>query len=112
MNKLPAIFYPETTDIYDMKNMPRLCYCIHALSMHMFKLGLAPQIHDLEGQLKFTAEEITAMQDSDIKQGFLGFRIWDERQIDNWNEISQTPLNSIFLCYTKWLRPSMFDIPL
>ena len=65
--KLPAIFYPETTDIYDMKNMPRLCYCIHALSMHMFKLGLAPQIHDLEGQLKFTAEEITAMQDKDIK---------------------------------------------
>ena len=50
-----------------MKNMPRLCYCIHALSMHMFKLGLAPQIHDLEGQLKFTAEEITAMQDKDIK---------------------------------------------
>jgi Ras GTPase-activating-like protein IQGAP2/3 len=62
--KLPAIFYPETTDIYDMKNMPRLCYCIHALSMHMFKLGLAPQIHDLEGQLKFTAEEITAMQEA------------------------------------------------
>ena len=67
MKKLPAIFYPETTDIYDMKNMPRLCYCIHALSMHMFKLGLAPQIHDLEGQLKFTAEEITAMQDTDIR---------------------------------------------
>ena len=67
LKKLPAIFYPETTDIYDMKNMPRLCYCIHALSMHMFKLGLAPQIHDLEGQLKFTAEEITAMQDKDIK---------------------------------------------
>ena len=67
MKKLPAIFYPETTDIYDMKNMPRLCYCIHALSMHMFKLGLAPQIHDLEGQLKFTAEEITAMQDKDIR---------------------------------------------
>ena len=22
--KLPAIFYPETTDVYDMKNMPKL----------------------------------------------------------------------------------------
>lgn len=25
------IFYPETTDIYDHKNMPRVIYCIHAL---------------------------------------------------------------------------------
>ena len=57
--KLPAIFYPETTDVYDLKNMPKLCYCIHALSLHMFKLGLAPQINDLEGLLKFTEEEIS-----------------------------------------------------
>ncbi|XP_071370167.1 ras GTPase-activating-like protein IQGAP3 [Centroberyx affinis] len=28
---LPAIFHPETTDIYDKKNMPRAVYCIHAL---------------------------------------------------------------------------------
>lgn len=24
-------FYPETTDIYDRKNIPRLIYCLHAL---------------------------------------------------------------------------------
>ncbi|NXW36809.1 IQGA1 protein, partial [Phaetusa simplex] len=30
---LPKIFYPETTDIYDRKNMPRCIYCIHALSL-------------------------------------------------------------------------------
>ena len=60
--KFPSIFYPETTDIYDMKNLPRLCYCIHALSMHLYKLGQAPQIQDLEGILKFTEEEITAME--------------------------------------------------
>uniref|UniRef100_A0A8C2DZT1 IQ motif containing GTPase activating protein 1 n=1 Tax=Cyprinus carpio TaxID=7962 RepID=A0A8C2DZT1_CYPCA len=34
---LPKIFYPETTDIYDRKNMPRCIYCIHALSQ--FTLG-------------------------------------------------------------------------
>uniref|UniRef100_UPI00358DFC3F ras GTPase-activating-like protein IQGAP2 n=1 Tax=Myxine glutinosa TaxID=7769 RepID=UPI00358DFC3F len=28
---LPKIFYPETTDVYDRKNMPRTVYCIHAL---------------------------------------------------------------------------------
>lgn len=28
---VPQIFWPETTDIYDRKNMPRVIYCIHAL---------------------------------------------------------------------------------
>lgn len=30
------IFYPETTDIYDRKNMPRCIYCIHALRYFLF----------------------------------------------------------------------------
>uniref|UniRef100_A0A663DU29 IQ motif containing GTPase activating protein 3 n=1 Tax=Aquila chrysaetos chrysaetos TaxID=223781 RepID=A0A663DU29_AQUCH len=59
---LPLIFYPETTDIYDKKNMPRVVYCIHALSLYLFKLGLAPQIQDLYGKLDFTEEEINNMK--------------------------------------------------
>ncbi|KAK6188369.1 hypothetical protein SNE40_004554 [Patella caerulea] len=59
---LPKIFYPETTDIYDRKNMPRAIYCIHALSLYLFKLGLAPQIQDLYGKINFTEEEISAMR--------------------------------------------------
>ncbi|KAL7887531.1 hypothetical protein AOLI_G00052520 [Acnodon oligacanthus] len=59
---LPSIFYPETTDIYDKKNMPRTVYCIHALSLYLFRLGLAPQIHDLCGKVKFTEEEINNMK--------------------------------------------------
>uniref|UniRef100_A0AAR2INF2 IQ motif containing GTPase activating protein 3 n=1 Tax=Pygocentrus nattereri TaxID=42514 RepID=A0AAR2INF2_PYGNA len=59
---LPSIFYPETTDIYDKKNMPRTVYCIHALSLYLFRLGLAPQIHDLYGKVKFTEEEINNMK--------------------------------------------------
>lgn len=27
------VFFPETTDIYDKKNMPKLIYCIHALRL-------------------------------------------------------------------------------
>ncbi|CAC5411023.1 IQGAP1 [Mytilus coruscus] len=53
---LPKIFYPETTDIYDRKNMPRSIYCIHALSLFCFKLGIAPQIQDLYGKVQFTGE--------------------------------------------------------
>ncbi|XP_010562410.1 PREDICTED: ras GTPase-activating-like protein IQGAP3 [Haliaeetus leucocephalus] len=59
---LPSIFHPETTDIYDKKNMPRVVYCIHALSLYLFKLGLAPQIQDLYGKLDFTEEEINNMK--------------------------------------------------
>uniref|UniRef100_UPI00398EE416 ras GTPase-activating-like protein IQGAP1 n=1 Tax=Pristiophorus japonicus TaxID=55135 RepID=UPI00398EE416 len=59
---LPKIFYPETTDIYDRKNMPRCIYCIHALSLYLFKLGLAPQIQDLYGKVAFTEEEINNMK--------------------------------------------------
>uniref|UniRef100_A0A673JJ39 Ras GTPase-activating-like protein IQGAP1 n=1 Tax=Sinocyclocheilus rhinocerous TaxID=307959 RepID=A0A673JJ39_9TELE len=55
---LPKIFYPETTDIYDRKNMPRCIYCIHALSLYLFKLGLAPQITDLYGKVAFTGESL------------------------------------------------------
>ncbi|XP_063295545.1 ras GTPase-activating-like protein IQGAP3 [Pelobates fuscus] len=59
---LPTLFQPETTDIYDKKNMPRVIYCIHALSLFLFKLGLAPQIQDLYGIAKFTDEEINHMK--------------------------------------------------
>ncbi|XP_061700605.1 ras GTPase-activating-like protein IQGAP3 [Syngnathoides biaculeatus] len=59
---LPPIFHPETTDIYDKKNMPRAVYCIHALSLYLYRLGLAPQISDLCGKVKFTADEINNMR--------------------------------------------------
>uniref|UniRef100_A0A4W6DI51 IQ motif containing GTPase activating protein 3 n=1 Tax=Lates calcarifer TaxID=8187 RepID=A0A4W6DI51_LATCA len=57
-----TIFHPETTDVYDKKNMPRAVYCIHALSLYLYRLGLAPQIHDLYGKVKFTEEEINNMK--------------------------------------------------
>ncbi|KAL8562627.1 hypothetical protein ACOMHN_011199 [Nucella lapillus] len=66
---LPKIFYPETTDIYDKKNIPRAVYCIHALSLYLFKLGLAPQIQDLYGKINFTEEEISAMRSELDKYG-------------------------------------------
>ncbi|XP_016077062.1 PREDICTED: ras GTPase-activating-like protein IQGAP3 [Miniopterus natalensis] len=66
---LPSTFFPETTDIYDKKNMPRVVYCIHALSLFLFRLGLAPQIQDLYGKVKFTAEELSNMASELAKYG-------------------------------------------
>ncbi|KAF7992470.1 hypothetical protein HCN44_001808 [Aphidius gifuensis] len=67
--QLPLTFQPETTDIYDKKNMPRVIYCIHALSTHLFKLGKAPQIQDLYGKVNFTDAEINAVKEELKKYG-------------------------------------------
>ncbi|XP_066597001.1 ras GTPase-activating-like protein IQGAP1 [Prorops nasuta] len=67
--QLPLTFQPETTDIYDKKNMPRVIYCIHALSTHLFKYGKAPQIQDLYGKVNFTDDEIGAVSKELQKYG-------------------------------------------
>uniref|UniRef100_A0A8B9ERM3 IQ motif containing GTPase activating protein 3 n=1 Tax=Anser cygnoides TaxID=8845 RepID=A0A8B9ERM3_ANSCY len=86
---LPSLFHPETTDIYDKKNMPRVVYCIHALSLYLFKLGLAPQIQDLYGKVDFTEEEINNMQRELDKYGLqlpafskIGGILADELSVD------------------------------
>uniref|UniRef100_A0A674E3W9 IQ motif containing GTPase activating protein 2 n=1 Tax=Salmo trutta TaxID=8032 RepID=A0A674E3W9_SALTR len=66
---LPKIFYPETTDVYNRKNMPKVVYCIHALSLYLYKRGIAPQIQDLLGKVAFTEEEISNMRSELEKYG-------------------------------------------
>lgn len=34
--------------------MPRVIYCLHALSTHLFKLGKAPPMQDLYGKVNFS----------------------------------------------------------
>ncbi|KAI5708213.1 hypothetical protein M8J77_018222 [Diaphorina citri] len=60
---LPKTFLPETVDIYESKNMPRLIYCIHALSRHLFRTGHAPLIQDLFGKVEFSESDIDTMKD-------------------------------------------------
>ncbi|KAJ0182491.1 hypothetical protein K1T71_001860 [Dendrolimus kikuchii] len=59
--ELPVTFQPEITDVYDNKNMPRVIYCIHALSSHLFKMGKAPLIHDVFGKIIFTDEQLDSV---------------------------------------------------
>lgn len=57
---LPEIFIFETLDLYEKKNIPKVIYCIHALSHLLAKLGLAPHIKNLVGKLQFTDEQLDA----------------------------------------------------
>lgn len=47
------MFLFELIDLYDKKNIPKVIYCIHALSHLLHKKGLAPRIKDLLGKLQF-----------------------------------------------------------
>lgn len=46
------IFTPETTDIYDRKNLPRVVFCIHALSLFLYQQGVAANpVENLSGEV-------------------------------------------------------------
>lgn len=48
------IFRFETVDLYDGKNIPKVIYCIHALSHLLARRGLTGEMNDLVGQIDFT----------------------------------------------------------
>lgn len=67
---LPAIFLPETTDLYDRKNMPRVIYSIHALSLYLYRLGKAPPMPSLYGKAQFSDEAVKLMSLELKRYGF------------------------------------------
>ncbi|KAI8068711.1 hypothetical protein BC940DRAFT_346392 [Gongronella butleri] len=60
--RLPQIFWFELTDLYDKKNIPKVIFCIHALSHLLARKKLAPRIKNLFGELEFTKEELSSTQ--------------------------------------------------
>ncbi|XP_054721291.1 ras GTPase-activating-like protein IQGAP2 [Uloborus diversus] len=58
---LPELFYPNAFDVYGKKNMPKAVYCIHALSLHLYRFGEGIKILDLWGKIKFSDEEIDSV---------------------------------------------------
>ncbi|KAJ2709774.1 iqgap- protein, partial [Coemansia spiralis] len=60
--RLPRLFHFELTDLYDRKNMPRVIYCLHALSHFLLKMGIAPEMEDLVGHLEFSDAQLAQTQ--------------------------------------------------
>lgn len=59
---LPSIFWFEFVDLYDGKNMPKVIYCIHALSHLLHSNQTAPKIKNLDGEFSFSDEILVATQ--------------------------------------------------
>lgn len=61
--ELPDLFRFELIDLYEKKNIPKVIYCVHALSWILFRKGIVDfRIGNLVGQLEFEHHELEAMQ--------------------------------------------------
>lgn len=68
--ELPELFRFELVDLYEKKNIPKVIYCIHALSWLLFRKGIVDfRIGNLVGQLQFEDHELEAMQKGLDKAG-------------------------------------------
>ncbi|KAH0587587.1 hypothetical protein H2248_006362 [Termitomyces sp. 'cryptogamus'] len=59
---LPEGFIFELTDLYEKKNMPKVIYCIHALSHLLARRGMAQRIGNLLGRLQFSDDQLQKTQ--------------------------------------------------
>lgn len=61
--ELPDLFWFELVDLYEKKNIPKVVYCIHALSWLLYRKGIVDfRIGNLVGQLQFEDHELEATQ--------------------------------------------------
>lgn len=61
--ELPELFRFELVDLYEKKNVPKVIYCIHALSWLLFRKGVVDfRIGNLVGQLQFEDHELEETQ--------------------------------------------------
>ncbi|KAF2469000.1 ras GTPase activating protein-like protein [Lindgomyces ingoldianus] len=68
--ELPELFRFELVDLYEKKNVPKVVYCIHALSWLLFRKGIVDfRIGNLVGKLQFEDHELEAMQKGLDKSG-------------------------------------------
>ncbi|KAJ7276452.1 hypothetical protein B0H12DRAFT_1085502 [Mycena haematopus] len=59
---LPEGFIFELTDLYEKKNLPKVIYCIHALSHLLARRGMAQRIGNLLGALQFSDDQLQRTQ--------------------------------------------------
>lgn len=68
--ELPELFHFELIDLYEKKNIPKVIYCIHALSWLLYRKGMVDfRIGNLIGQLEFEHHELEEMQKGLDKSG-------------------------------------------
>jgi Ras GTPase-activating-like protein IQGAP2/3 len=68
--ELPDLFRFELIDLYEKKNIPKVIYCIHALSWLLYRKGIVDfRIGNLVGQLEFDHHDLEQTQKGLDKAG-------------------------------------------
>ena len=68
--ELPELFRFELIDLYEKKNIPKVIYCVHALSWLLYRKSIVDfRIGNLVGQLEFEHHELEEMQKGLDKAG-------------------------------------------
>lgn len=52
------LFRFETVDLYDGKNLHKVIFCLHALSLLLYRRGMTGRMEDLNGKVEFSGELI------------------------------------------------------
>lgn len=99
---VPDLFTFELTDLYDAKNIPKVWFCLHAMSYMLHKSDSSnPQIESLVGKVDFTPEDIRSANKSLAGTGLPNFASADN---DNPNSGESSYMN-------RALSPSKFISP-
>ncbi|KAI9710890.1 MAG: hypothetical protein M1828_002001 [Chrysothrix sp. TS-e1954] len=62
--ELPEVFQFELEDLFSRKNLPRVIYCIHAVSFLLARLGWVERpVRDLQGLLKYNKDDVDEAKD-------------------------------------------------
>lgn len=71
---VPDLFRFELTDLYDAKNVPKVWFCLHAMSYMLNKIEPSyPQVENLVNQVDFSGEEIRTANRALVGAGLPNF---------------------------------------
>ncbi|EGV65757.1 iqgap- protein [Yamadazyma tenuis] len=85
---VPDIFTFELTDLYDAKNVPKVWFCLHAMSYMLHKYNPEfPQIKSLVGRCEFCPEDIRTANRALVGAGLPNFSSADNNNDSTFDSI-------------------------
>lgn len=105
---VPDLFTFELTDLYDAKNVPKVWFCLHAMSYMLHKSNPEfPQVENLVGQCSFLADDIRSANRALVGSGLPNFASADN---DDSTFESSYMNKAIENSPKKFVSPKKFEI--
>ncbi|CAH2355949.1 ras GTPase-activating-like protein Iqg1p [[Candida] railenensis] len=93
---VPDLFRFELTDLYDAKNVPKVWFCIHALSYTIGKSdSTLPSVENLVGRCDFSEEDVKLAQRSLVGSGLPNFADVDNEGSSSYLDVVMSPVRPL-----------------